>query len=224
MSIGEFARQSMSELRRPHWLIFALIFFLFLGGTNAQLALHKPLAGEVPDPAFVAAAAIRIFALVVLSVAALRVSTGSPRRPWQPDGGFWLYFALTVVALIVPAAGAFLARHLPELGRILVSEVLGIVLVLPLTVWTVAAAVERPLALAPRFESMSRWLPPLLVLALLVVLPLAVLHAWNSMKMLLIAGQDGFWPLALLDAVVSTALVLAALAFKLTVYRSVAEG
>ncbi|TMJ12880.1 MAG: hypothetical protein E6G94_12745 [Alphaproteobacteria bacterium] len=222
MGIGEFAKQSVSELRRSHWLLFGLLFLLFLGGTNALLALHQPHAGEKVDPVFIAAGIVRVVALVVFSVAALRTSTASPRGRWTPDCAFWLYFGLTLLALIAPAIGGVLALRLPEIVRILVSETLGILLVLPLTVWTVAAAVERPLALAPRFQQMGRWLPPLLVLALLLVLPLAILHAWDSLKMLLIVGHEGFWPLALLDAVVSTALVLVSLALKLTAYRSVA--
>jgi hypothetical protein len=167
-----------------------------------------------------------VIALVAISVAALRIALKSPRRRWSADGGFWLYFALSLVSLAAAALGAVLAAGLPPIQRLIVAEAVAVLLVAPLAVWTVAAAVERPLALAParRLRGLAAWLPPLMFWLALIVVPLAVVHGWLSMRLIDTAGGNGFWPLAILDGVVSTLLVLLALALRVTAYRSVARG
>ncbi|HEX8621045.1 MAG TPA: hypothetical protein VF718_03670 [Allosphingosinicella sp.] len=224
--IVDLLREAIAQLRDPRWPGIAVAFLLFLGATNAVLALYKPEAGARPGLPFALAGLVRVLALIAISVAALRIATASERRRWLPDGGFWLYLALSLIGLAAAALGAGLGAPLPEAGRILATELAGVLLTAPLAVWTVAAATERPLALAPgpRFRGLGRWLPALLVWSALLVVPLACLHAFLSLKLLATAGTGAFWPLAAADAMGSTLLVLLGLALRVAAYRRVARG
>jgi len=217
--LAGFLGEALARIRDPRWLPIALMLFVFLGGTNAVLALFKPEPGAPPGTLFMTAALVRLLAAVAIAVAALRVSAGSPRRAWLPDGGFWLYFLLGLPGIAVTATIAWLGRDLPVLERILVMEFGAIALLTPFSVWFVAIAVERPLAIVPRFRRIGAWLPALLLWSLLLVAPLASFHAWLSQQMLDAAGTGDFWPLATVDAVTSTVLVLLGLALRLTAYR-----
>ncbi|HEY0150039.1 MAG TPA: hypothetical protein VGB70_13685 [Allosphingosinicella sp.] len=223
--VGGFLRATIEQLGDRRWLGIALLFLLFLGGTNIVLALYKPVHGAKPGLVFALAGLVRAVALIAISVAALRIAIGSRRSPWMPDGAFFLYFALSLLAFAAVALGAFLGRGLPDLQRILLTEVVGVLLLAPLSVWTVAAAVERPLALspAPRLRNLGVWLPSFLLWAVILVLPLATAHAVASLHLVLWARQDGFWPLAAADAAISTLLVMITLALRVTAYRSVAR-
>ena len=221
---GGFLRASIGQMGDRRWLAVALLFLLFLGGTNAVLALSKPAEGAAPGATFAVAGLVRMVALIAISVAALRIATNSPRRPWRTDGAFFLYFGISLLAFAAVAVGSFVGRELPDLQRIIVTQGVGLLLIAPLTVWAVAAAVERPLALGPRFRGLGTWLPPFLLWAVLLVLPLAIVHAGTSLHLLKWAGRDGFWPLAAADAAVSTLLVMLTLALRVTAYRSVARG
>jgi hypothetical protein len=223
-SVGGFLRSSIAQMADRRWLGIALLFLIFLGGTNAVLALTKPAEGAAPGAAFAVAGLVRMAALIAIGGAALRIATGSPRRPWLPDGAFFLYFGISLIAFAAVAVGGFVGRELPDLQRIIVTQGIGLLLIAPLSVWAVAAAVERPLALAPRFRSLGTWLPPFLLWAVLLVLPLAIIHAGTSLHLLKWAGRDGFWALAAADAVISTLLVMLTLALRVTAYRSVARG
>jgi hypothetical protein len=226
VGVGAMLRDALRQLLDPRWRAIALAFVLFLGATNAVLALYKPEAGARPGLLFAAAGLVRVLALISISVAALRLATGSDRRPWLPDGGFWLYFGLGLIGLAGAAIGAGLGARLPAAGRILSTELVGILLVAPLAVWTVAAATERPLAWrpGPSFRHLGRWLPALLIWSALLVVPLACLHAFLSLKLIETAGTGGFWPLALADAVGSSLLALLGLALRVAAYRRVARG
>jgi hypothetical protein len=221
---GGFLRAAIAQMADRRWLGIALLFLLFLGGTNAVLALTKPAESSGPGAAFALAGLVRLVALIAISVAALRIATDSTRRPWRPDGAFFLYFGISLLAFAAVALGSLVGRELPDLQRIIVTQVVGLLLIAPLSVWAVAAAVERPLALAPRFRALGTWLPPFLLWAVLLVLPLAIVHAGTSLHLLKWAGRDSFWPLAAADALVSTLLVMLTLALRATAYRSVARG
>ena len=223
---GAFLGSALAQLRDRRWLGMALLFLVFMGGTNVVLALTKPAEGTPPGLVFVLAGLVRVLALVWISIAALRLATGSPRRTWMPDGGFFLYLGISLLAFAAVALGGLVARDLPDLQRIVATQVIGLLLVAPLAVWTVAAAVERPLAIspAPRLRRLGLWLPPFLLWAVLLVLPLAVVHAGLSLHLLKWAGRDGFWPLAAADAAVSTLVVMITLALRVAAYRSVARG
>jgi len=225
MGVGEFARDAARQLAAPEWRRPALLLFLLLAVTQVILALSKPDPGQPPGAAFAVAGLVRGLGLIWVSVAMFRAALESPRRRWLPDGGFWLYFLLSLLALAASAAAALLATGLPGDSRIVVVQLVAVLLIAPLTVWMVAAAVERPLALAPRFSGISSWLPPLLLLAILVVVPLASLHAHFSLRLIEAAGQGlVFWGMALVDGVLSTFVALLTLALRVAVYRSVARG
>jgi hypothetical protein len=104
------------------------------------------------------------------------------------------------------------------------TELAGIVLVAPIAVWSVAAATERPLASspAPRLRRLRAWLPAYLLWSILLVVPLACLHAYLSLRLIETVGRAVFWPLAAVDAVASTLLVLLGLALRVAAYRRVA--
>lgn len=225
MTIVDYLRRSASELRAMKWPVVAVAALLFLGGTNAALALSHPPVGDTRT-VFVLAAVVRGLALIAISVAALRRATNSPRFAWLPDGGFWLYFGINLLPLAgVVLAGRLLAGMHPG-NFALAVQLIGAVLVVPLTPWLVAAAVERPLAWSPagRFARPGDWLPPLLILSLLILFPLGWLHAWLSEWLVTMAGKPGFVELAVADALVTVLLLLATLALQLTAYRRVAQG
>jgi hypothetical protein len=221
--LAGFLGDSLGRIRDSRWLPIALLLFVFLGGTNAALALLKPAPEAPPGTLFAVAALVRLVAAVAIAVAALRIAAGSPRRPWMPDGAFWLYFLLGLPGIAVAAFLAWLGRDLPLLERILMMEFGAIALLTPFAVWFVAIAVERPLAVVPRFRRIGGWLPALLLWSLLLVAPLASLHAWLSQQMLDSVGTGDFWPLAMADAATTAVLVLLGLALRLTAYR-VAQG
>jgi hypothetical protein len=218
-----FLGAAIAQVRDPRWRPIALLVIVFLGGTNAALALFKPEPGAAPGALFLAAGLVRLVAAVAISVAALRIAAGGPRRPWMPDGGFWLYFLLGIPGLALTAMIAWLGRGLPILERILAMEFAAVALLAPFAAWLVAVAVERPLAIVPRFRRIAAWLPALLLWSLLLVAPLASLHAWLSQRMLEATGTGDFWPLVGVDAVASTAFVLLGLALRSVAYR-VAQG
>jgi hypothetical protein len=221
--LAGFLGEALDQVRDSRWLPIALLLLVFLGGTNAVLALSRPGPGAAPGTLFLAAGLIRLFAAVAISVAALRIAAGSPRRRWMPDASFWLYFLLSIPGHALTAAIAWLGRDLPVLDRILAMEFTAILLLTPFAVWFAAAAVEKPLALLPRFGRIRDWLPALLFWSLLLVAPLACLHAWLSQRLIETAGTGGFWPLAAADAVATTVFVLLGLALRVTAYR-VARG
>lgn len=218
-----FLGAAVAQVRDPRWLPIAILLFLFLGGTNAVLALSKPGPGEAPGTLFMAAGLVRLFAAVSIGVAALRTGAGSPRLPWAPDSAYWLYFLLSLPGLALTAGIAWLARGLPILDRILLMEFAAVALLAPFAAWFAAAAVERPLAIVPRFRRIGAWLPALLLWSLLLVAPLACGHAWLSPRLVETVGSGEFWPLAAVDAAATTALVLLGLALRLAAYR-VARG
>ena len=224
MRVGSFARHAVEQLGAREWRPLALLLFVLLTATQAALVLTRPADGATPGFAFAIAGLIRGVGLVWLSVALLRSATDSPRSRWAPDAGFWFYFLLSLLALAASAVAASIAVGLPELSRVFLVQLVAILLVSPLTVWMVAAAVERPLALAPRFRGIGEWLPSFLILALVVLVPLASLHARFSFVLLDMGGEGlNFWGLALFDGLLSTLVVLVTLALRLAAYRSVAR-
>ena len=184
-----------------------------------MLALLKPSPGAAPGAVFAITAAVRLLAAVSITVAALRIALGSVRPPWRPDGSFWMYLLLGLPGIGITATLAWLGRDLPGITRVLVMEFGAVVLLTPFAVWFAAIAVERPLAFVPRFRRAATWYPPLLLWSLLLLAPLASLHAWLSQQMLEAVGAKGFWSLAAVDAITTTLLVLLGLALRVTAYR-----
>jgi hypothetical protein len=221
-----FLRQTIVQLTDRRWLGVFLLFLLFLGGTNAMLALAKPAAGATPGLSFVLAGLLRVVAVVSISVAALRIATDSPRGRWVPDGAYFLYFLLGMLAFGAGAFGAALGARLPAIQRLFVVELVAIILIAPFARWLVAAAIERPLPLSPMpyLRRFGAWLPSYLLWSLVLILPLASTHGFLTLRLLETAGRPGFWLTAAADALASALLVLLMLALRLTAYRSVARS
>jgi hypothetical protein len=95
----------------------------------------------------------------------------------------------------------------------------------PFVVWFVALAAAKPLAWnpGPWLRGLGRWWPMAIFWTLLLVTPMAVLHAWIDTRLIEGVGEL-FWPLALFDGALSTAMALIALAINAAAYRRVAEG
>lgn len=163
--------------------------------------------------------------LLLLAVTILRIITASSRRRWMPDGGFWLYALTFAFAAGANVAAARLVGGRTEIIELILSNIIVTLLLSPLVAWFVAIAVARPLAwsAAPWLRNMGRWWGPLIFWTLLLVTPLAVLHASIDLRLVQGVGA-GFWPLALFDGALSTAMALLGLGLNAAAYRRVAES
>ena len=219
-----FLREALGALGRGGIVPAAVILLVLLTFSNIVILQNMPAKGSPPAVAFLVAAVLRVAGLLLLSVAILRALTASPRRRWLPDGGFWLYVLTFAAGAAVSAAVAWLLGSRTGLANLILSNVLVTLLLSPLVVWFVALAVARPLAWRPGrwLRDFGEWWPPVVFWTLLLVTPMAVLHA--SIDMRLIAGAgDSFWPLALFDGALSTVMALLAIAINAAGYRRVAE-
>jgi hypothetical protein len=223
--LKEFLSEALLSLRGRELLLPALILLVLLTASNIVILQNMPAKGSPPPALFAVAALVRIAGLLLIAVTVLRMLTASHRRRWVPDGGFWLY-ALTFAAGIAASALARLVigdgRDLPGL---IASNILVTLLLSPLIVWFVATAVAKPLAWRPGpwLKNLRLWWLPTIFWTLLLVMPMGVLHASIDLRLAEGVG-DGFWPLALFDGALSTAMALIGLAINAAAYRRVAEG
>jgi hypothetical protein len=211
-------------------MVPVLLLALLLTVSNIVLILNVPARGEPAPVAGLAAAAARLFGLFALTVAILRLLTGSARRPWRPDGAFWLY-GLTMIAgfALSLAVGEAIGRAIggdrthPFNGLVVG---VGVALIsAPLAAWFTAIAVERPLAGRPGrwMRRWGRWLPHVLFWSILVIAPIGAVHA--VIDGILMRGAGGwFWPLALFDGPFSVLIALGGSALAAEAYRRVARG
>jgi hypothetical protein len=200
-----------------------LLLAVLLTATNIVLARNVPPDGRPPALPFILAGFVRIAGLLVLAVAILRMLAGSDRSPWKPDGAFWLYVVTLPVSIAVSVAAVALLGQRTDPAGLLLRGVLVAVLLAPFAAWFAALAVARPLALDPRpwLRGLDRWLPSYLVWALLLVAPLAALHAWLDEWLVRGAG-DLFWPIALFDGPLSVVVALLGFGLGAAAYRRVA--
>jgi hypothetical protein len=220
-----FLTEALAGLRRRELLPAALALLLLLTFSNIVVLQNMPAKGAPPPLAFLLAAFVRLAGLLLIAVALLRMLAASPRRPWVPDGGFWLY----VLTFAAGAAANILARLVigdrTELSNLILSNILVTLILSPFVVWVVALAVAKPLAWnpGPWLRGLGRWWPMAIFWTLLLVTPMAVLHAWIDIRLIQGVGER-FWPLALFDGALSTVMALIALAINAAAYRRVAEG
>lgn len=207
-------------------LIFpVLLLTLLLTVANIVLASSSPdTSSELL--LFEAVALARAVGLLVLFVALLRIINRSPRSPWRPDGALALYCLtfLFGLGLTLGLARLLGERADPASAGLIVGAGVS-VLTAPLAPWFVAIAVERPLAwrAGPWLRDFGRWLVPLLLWSLILIVPLGQLHA--TIDGLLVEGAGPwFWPLALLDGPLSVLLALLGLGLASAAYRSVARA
>jgi succinate dehydrogenase hydrophobic anchor subunit len=219
-----FLREALAPLFTRAMVVPVLLLTLLLTATNIVLASHVPPDGRPPPLTFILAGFVRVAGLLVLAVAILRRLTASPRPPWKPDGAFWLYVLTLPASLGVAVAVASTLGQRTDPAGLFARTALTAAILAPLAAWFVAIAAARPLAFRPGawLRDFGRWLPSYLLWTILLVAPLAALHAWLDEWLVRGAG-DHFWPIALLDGPLS--VVVAMLGFGLTAaaYRRVAQ-
>ena len=224
--LASFLRSAVAGMFTRETLIPGLLLMVLLTASNIVILLNMPTTkGALPPAPFLVAAAVRIAGILLVAVALLRLATASERPRWLPDGGFGLYALSFATGLLASALARLLTGGRTDLTGLLISNVVVTLLLAPLVPWFVALAVAKPLAWRPRFwmRRLGDWLPPLLVWTLLLVMPMAILHA--TIDMWLIQGAGGwFWPAALFDGVLSTLMALIGLALNAAAYRRVARG
>jgi hypothetical protein len=220
-----FLSEALALLRSPRLAAPALALMVLLTASNLVIASNVPAEGEKLGPAFAAAAFIRVAGLLVFAVALLRTMTQSARPRFRPDAGFWLYALTFVAATAVSVAVRLLTGADDSLGSLALTNVLTAVVTAPFAVWFGALAVERPVpwSPAPWVRGLGLWLPHFLFWTLVVVTPLAVLHAAIDNSVVTHA-RDWFWPLLLFDGPLSTVMALFGLSLVAAAYRRVARG
>jgi hypothetical protein len=219
-----FLGEALASLRDGRLMVPALALAVLLTATNIVILLNRPVPGELPI-AFAVAGLARVLGLFVLAVAILRILGGSGRKPFMPDGAFWLY-GVTIVAGL--ALNVLLSRLIGSREDAATGAIIGILMIAvsaPFAAWFAAIAIERPLAASPLrwMRGMGRWLPALLLWSLVILLPLGQIHTAIDMFLLRGAGE-WFWPLSLLDGPLSAALAILGFALAATAYRRVAPG
>ena len=202
----------------------ALILLLVLTGSNIVILRNVPLPGEMPPPAFAAAAIVRIVGLIACAVALLRIVTGSARPAWRPDAGLWLYALLTMIGLGIGVAAGALVGAAADPPSLLLRSALTILLLAPFAPWMVGATVAVPIGWHPAhyLRDFGGWLPWLMFWSLVIVVPMGFAHAIIGLRLIAGAGTL-FWPLALLDGALSTAMALIGFALNAEAYRAVAR-
>jgi len=199
-----------------------LLLVLFIG--SGLLALHHPyFSGAVPALPFLAALVLRVAGTYLLSAAILRRAVGSRRRAWMPDGAFWLFVLLFTISLAVPAAIALLVGNPLSVGTNLIMNGAATLFVSPCAPWIVAAASERPLAWQPGpwLRRSHLWLPQRTLWALLLLVPLGLVHvligSWQT-------GFDRwFWALGVADALAGFLGLMLRLGLDAAAYSRVAQ-
>jgi hypothetical protein len=219
-----FLRDALARLRDRRLVLPALLLAVLVCVTTSVILLFPPVGRQIPLPA-AAAMLLRVLGLVFVAVSILRILGGSERPIWRIDASFWLYAATVLAGLILTAAATFAVGGVDTLSDVLVGLIVMAVSA-PFAAWFAAIAIERPLAWrpAPWLRSWGRWLPALLIWSVLFLLPLGSIH--HLLTVTLIEGAAGvwFWPLVVVDTLVSVVLAVFGLALASTAYRSVARG
>lgn len=214
------ARQAIT----PRIAVPALLLLVVLTASNIVLLLNVPAEGERPNAAAALAALARLAGLLVFLVPLIRILAGSRRPAWKPDGAFFLFIPVVVLSLGL-AAGVAAAFGMPaDPLRLALRTAVTTLVLTPLAPWIVGVAAAVPLGLNPgRFlRDFGRWLVPLMVWGLVLVAPLAFLHAWIDMALL--QGRIAwFWTATLCDGLLSAVIVVLTYALYAAAYRRVAR-
>ena len=219
-----FLAEAVGRLRNRRIVFPAVMMLLLLTFSNIVLLLNLPKPGQLPSVAAIVAIGARLLGLAVIGVALLRTLAGSSRPAWRLDGALLLYIAATLVSLAVGSLLAELMGSSREPISVLTRSIVTAIVLAPFAPWLVGIAVAVPLGWNPRrfMRDFGRWLPPLILWALLIVTPLGVAHALLDFRLMEGIGQV-FWPVALADGVLSLCIVLIGFALNVTAYRHVAR-
>jgi len=205
-------------------LVPAILLLLAMVATHAG-ALYYPLVPGSPTfVRFLVTLFVRITTVFVLTIAILRYAVGSARPAWLPDGGFSLHVLLVSFASALPA---LLQMQLGNFGSMLTSllaNLLSILLLAFLSPWTVAVAVEWPLAWRPTawLHDFGRWLPQRIGWGLALLIPLGALQ--SLLAGLRLSETIWFWPAAVVGGLLGFLMLMIRLALDVAAYRRVAQG
>ncbi|HEY0012322.1 MAG TPA: hypothetical protein VGB79_05660 [Allosphingosinicella sp.] len=206
-------------------LLPAAALLAVLTATNIVLLLNLPAPGERAGGVAVLAGAARLAGLLVFLVPLVRILAGSRRPPWRPDGAFFLFAPFVILSLALGAALILAFGDPFDPVRIALRTAATTLILSPLAPWIVGIVAAVPLGLSPtRFlRDFRLWLPPLLIWSLLLVTPVAWLHAVIDVA-LLQERVEWFWTAAVADGLLSTLLVVLTYALYAAAYRRVARG
>ena len=220
-----FLEKALGPVFSRRMLVPAILLTLLLTGSNIVILRNIPDPGAMPPWQFVAAALARIGGLLVIGVAILRILTASRRRPWRPDGAFWLMGLTILAGLVIGVLTGKLLGERTDPAGMLIHNILLTILLAPFAAWVSAIAVEKPLAWRPRpwLRAFRRWLPHLIFWSLLLVTPVAVLHGSLDSWLLRGAG-DWFWPVALIDGPLSVVIAILGFSLNAAAYGRVARA
>jgi len=222
-----FLREALAPLFARKLAVPVLLLTVLLTATNIVVlkAMPQPGATELP-PLFVAAAVARIGGLLVMLVAIVRLLAASPRSPWRPDAAFWLTLLASVALFALSALVDRAMGGRSDPLSMAASSMVQILIIAPVSPWLVALAVERPLAWSPRpwLRDFARWLPQLVLWAVLLVSPLAVLHSAIDLAILEDPHSRWFWPAMLFDGPLSAVVLLLGFGVNNAAYRRVARS
>ena len=219
-----FLWDALARLWTRRLLLPAIALVLLLTASNIFILKNMPKGGDLPIN-FLLGALVRIGGLIVLEIGILRIFTDSPRRPWAIDGAYALFLPVTIAGIAISALAEKLIGAGDEPAGLLAGNVLVTILLAPFAAWMVAIATARPLAWrpGPYMRTFGRWLPQLIVWSLLLITPLAVLHAILDAWLVKGAG-DWFWPVALLDGPLSALFGLIGFSLNANAYRRVTQA
>lgn len=220
-----FLREALAPLsdRRLLWPALALIVLLTASAIVILENAPAPGGNRLP-PLFIAAAIARIGGLLMLMIAILRILADSPRSPWVPDSSFWLSCVVTVLSFGLSAAIDLAAGSPTDPLASVITGIIFLLIIAPLSPWLVALAAERPLAWSPlpwlrRFKA---WLGPLIVWTISLLMPLGYVH--GAIATAAVQGRlDYFWPTMLFDGPLSAIIALLGFGLSNAAYRRVAR-
>lgn len=214
---------ALSAVFNRRTLPAVLLLFLALVISNVVVVLNPRIDGVAASWQFIVGVVLRLLSLVVLPVAIIRVAAGSARHPYMPDGALGLYTLLFTLALVAPAIVALSLGDITSIKSGIAIVMASIIFASPLGAWTVAGAVERPLAWwpVPWFRNMHLWLPQRLFWSVLIVGPLGLVH--GQLEGVQLAGPGPwFWPSALVDGLASLLILMIGFGLNVVAYRRVA--
>jgi hypothetical protein len=214
-----------SRALTPRIAVPALLLLIVLTASNIVLLLNLPAPGERPGAAVALAGLARLVGLLVFLVPLVRIMAESSRPAWKPDGAFFLFALVVLLSLVLGVALAAAFGMPSDPLRLALRTVATTLVLTPLAPWMIGMAAAVPLGANPvRFlRGFGSWLLPLMLWSLVIVTPLAFVHALIDMALL--EGRVGwFWTVALLDGLLSAVIVVVTYALYATAYRRVARA
>lgn len=218
-----FLLEALRSLSTPGLKLPMLLVALLQPASNLLILSNLPTTANPDHGPYVAALAAALLCYAALALAILRILNGSPRAAWSPDGSA-LAYGLFVLGTFAVGLFADWMVNPSTLLAALANGIISSAILVPLSPWLVAIAVERPVAWrpGPRLRRLRAWLPALLLWNFLILVPVNALYrigfgAWLD------KGGSGVWLFYVVDGVVTAARVSLALALASVAYRRVAR-